>query len=505
MSETENADSILGMDEWDSVDSPIIAAKGFREYDGRWLFPQDINLSGAIILGQSLGQLMHEEACAPEIIVGHDYRHYAQSVTQALILGLINRGINVVDIGTVISPVAYFSRVHLNIAAVAMVTASHNPNGWTGLKAGLRHPLTLNPAQMRRLRDIALSMHPGDKVRKVSVGHYRPVKNIAQAYTDDLCRGHSFKRPIKVVCATGNGTAGKFAPEILRRLGCDVIPLHTEPDWQFPHYNPNPESIEMLQDMERAVKESGAAIGYGFDGDGDRLGVVDNLGRMVSSDKIGLLMALSLVTRVRRAKFIVDIKSTGLFATHPALKEYGSQVEYWKTGHSHMKLRLLETAATAAFEKSGHFYFGDPIGRGYDDALVAALELCRVLDAMPQSTLSDLVDALPKSWVTPTMSPYCDDEEKYDVVANLSLRLQTLAKAGGTLGGQKIIDVLTTNGARCVLANGSWGLVRASSNTPNLVVVCESMASEVEMRAIFNDLDGLIRQEKAVGEYDQRI
>ena len=486
---------------WDGINMPVIKAKGFREYDGRWLFPGEINLLGAERLGQSLGTLMHEREIAPKIILGRDFRSYSQPVANALTLGLMSAGIQVLDIGTVISPMAYFSRVHLGIGAVAMVTASHNPNGWTGLKAGFRHPLTLGGREMLRLREIA---QEGRTVTLPSGSHSR-VGGIAKAYADDLCQGPALRRRLRIVCASGNGTAGRYAPGILRRAGTEVIPLHTEPDCSFPNYNPNPESVEMLEDMGRCVRSSGADLGFGFDGDGDRLGVVDDRGRAVFSDKVGLLLARSISRRLPNAHFIADVKSTGLFAADPLLKERGIQTEYWKTGHSHMKLRLEETGAAAGFEKSGHFYFGPPIGRGYDDALLAALEILRMLDRAPGRSLSDLADSLPKSWMTPTMSPFCSDEEKYAAVSRITARLETLAGQGGSLGGQRIAGVSKINGARCVLSNGSWALVRASSNTPNLVVVCESMESEREMRAIFEDVDRLIRQEESVGEYDQRI
>ncbi len=494
-------DSVPYACSWDAVNTPVIAAKGFREYDGRWLFPGDINIPGAGLLGEGLGTLMHERGVNPTIIVGNDFRSYSRPVANALTIGLISSGVRVLDIGTVISPMAYFSRVHLGMGAVAMVTASHNPNGWTGLKAGFRHPLTLSGRDMRRLREIVLE----GRFVKLACGGYARTGGIAKAYADDLCRGPRIRRRLRAVCAAGNGTAARFAPRILSRFGLRVAPLHAEPDCGFPNYNPNPESVEMLDDMGRKVRECGADLGFGFDGDGDRLGVVDDRGRVVYSDKIGLLLARSIAERVPNAKFIADVKSTGLFAADPQLREHGARTEYWKTGHSHMKLRLEETAAAAGFEKSGHFYFGPPIGRGYDDALLAALELCRMLERAPDASLSELADSLPKSWMTPTMSPYCSDETKYGTAQKISDRLESLASRGGTLGGQRIVDVLKINGARCLLANGSWALVRASSNTPNLVVVCESMESESEMRAIFADVNRLIRQEETVGEYDQRI
>ena len=486
---------------WDDLNQPRIAVKGFREYDGRWLYPDDLNLPGAALLGAGLGTLMHERGAGGEIVVGRDFRSYSQEVANAIMIGLVSSGIRVADIGTVLSPMAYFSRPHLGIDAVAMVTASHNPIGWTGLKAGFQHPHALCGSEIKRLRQIILEECPVSRVG----GGYRQVNGIPAAYMHDLGRGGGFSRRLRVVCATGNGTAGRFAPDLLERAGMEVVHLHTELNCSFPNYNPNPESVEMLADIGRKVLESGADLGFGFDGDGDRLGVADDQGNAVFSDKIGLLFARSLAESRRGARFVADIKSTALFATDPVLLSCGATTDYWKTGHSHMKLRVAETGALAGFEKSGHFYFAPPVGRIYDDALLAALEVCRLLDRNAGRSLSELVAALPKTWMTPTMSPSCSDARKYQVAERIAERLSAMCRGKAMLAGQRIQDVVTVNGARCVLANGSWGLVRASSNTPNLVVVCESVASESEMRAIFAGIDRLLKEEGVEADYDQRI
>jgi phosphomannomutase/phosphoglucomutase len=197
------------------------------------------------------------------------------------------------------------------------------------------------------------------------------------------------------------------------------------------------------------------------------------------------------------------VKSTGLFASDPVLKANGVTADYWKTGHSHMKRRVKELNALAGFEKSGHYFLAEPIGRGYDCGMRVAVEICKLMDRNPEMSMSDLRRALPKTHSTPTMSPYCSDLEKYDVLERVVAKLVTLYESGGTLAGRKIEKIVTVNGARVILDNGGWGLVRASSNTPNLVVVCESPESEDELRAIFADIDAVIRTEPAVGEYDQ--
>ena len=486
---------------WEFLSEPMIAPTGFREYDARWRYPEEINLPGMTALGRGLGTQMQRRGLRPEIAVGNDYRDYSLAIKQALILGLVQAGIRVKDIGPALSPMAYFAQFHLDAPAVAMVTASHNPNGWTGVKMGFERPLTHGPEEMAELRDIVLEgrgeTHEG--------GGWEVVEGVRDAYLDDLAGDFRLSRKLRVVCATGNGTASAFAPALLERIGAEVIPLHTELDYAFPNYNPNPEAMEMLHDMARVVKDTGADLALGFDGDGDRCGVVDDTGEEIFADKVGVIMARDLGKLYPGATFVADVKSTGLFAADPELRELGVKADYWKTGHSHMKRRVKEIGALAGFEKSGHYFLAEPVGRGYDDGMRVAVELCRILDRNPESGMSDLRAALPRTWSTPTMSPFCGDTEKYEVLARIVGKLEASAAAGETIGGRAIDRVVTVNGARVILDNGAWGLVRASSNTPNLVVVCESPESEAEMRAIFADLDAVIRTEPAVGAYDQTI
>ena len=486
---------------WEFLRDPMIAATGFREYDARWKFPGEINLPGLTALGLGLGTQMHANGIEPIIAVANDYRDYSLSVKNALILGLIQAGIHVRDIGPALSPMAYFSQFHLDAPAVAMVTASHNPNGWTGVKMGFQRPLTHGPDEMAELRDIVLN---GEGIIR-SGGGYEFVDGVRQAYLDDLAGDFRMTRKLKIVCATGNGTASAFAPELLRRIGVEVVASHNRLDYRFPHYNPNPEAMEMLHDMSASVSASGADLALGFDGDGDRCGVVDNEGQEIFADKVGVILARDLARLYPGATFVADVKSTGLFASDPELQKYGAKADYWKTGHSHMKRRVHALGALAGFEKSGHYFFAEPIGRGYDCGLRVAVEICKLLDRNPEMSMADLRRALPVTYATPTMSPHCPDTEKYDVLARLVEKLLALQAAGGSLGGRNIADIVTVNGARVMLDNGGWGLVRASSNTPNLVIVCESPASEDEMRAIFADLDAIIRTEPSVGSYDQTI
>lgn len=485
---------------------PVISPQGFREYDARWWFgipghprQPDLNPAGLHRLGLGIGTLLHEQRCAPEIVVGHDFREYSLVVQQALCAGLMAAGIRVHDIGLSISPMAYFAQFDLDIAAVAMVTASHNENGWTGVKIGIDRPVTLGSAQMGRLKDIVL----GGQYREAAGGSYHAVDGMAERYMGDLCARPRLRRRWKVVVACGNGTAGQFAPAVLDRLGCDVVALDCELDARFPNYNPNPESVIMLGRMAEAVAASGADLALGLDGDGDRVGFVDNTGRAIYPDKVGVLLARHISAGDGDARFVVDVKSTGLFATDPVLAGRNIPVDYWKTGHSHIKRRLRELSATVAFERSGHVFFGPPFGRGYDDGLLAAIAVLEMLDANPEQSFAQLYDELPVTYSSPTMSPHCADDKKYAVVERIAATLSDMRETGERIAGSIICGINGINGIRVTLDDGTWGLVRASSNLPELVVVVESPVSAERMRQMFEALDVLIRRHPEVGAYNQ--
>ena len=480
---------------WEFLRDAMIKPTGFREYDARWKYPEEINLPGMTALGIGLGTQMINRGIAPVIAVGNDYRDYSLTIKNALMLGLMQAGITVKDIGPALSPMAYFAQFHLDVPAVAMVTASHNPNGWTGVKMGFERPLTHGPDEMNELRDIVLN----GKGQKRPGGAYEFIEGVKEAYLDDLVGDFKMSRKLKVVCATGNGTASAFAPELFERLGVEVVESHNELDYTFPHYNPNPEAMEMLHDMSASVKASGADFALGFDGDGDRCGVVDDEGEEIFADKVGVIMARDLSKIYPNATFVADVKSTGLFASDPVLKANGAKADYWKTGHSHMKRRVKELGALAGFEKSGHYFLAEPLGRGYDCGMRVAVEICKLMDRNPDKSMADLRRDLPLTYAMPTMSPYASDTEKYNILARIVSKLQKMTE----LAGRPVKEVVTVNGARVILDNGSWGLVRASSNTPNLVVVCESSESEAELRAIFAEIDKVMSTEPGVGEYDQ--
>ena len=474
---------------------------GFREYDARWLYKKDIDLDGIENLGKGLGTQIkkHTEKKNPRVIVGHDYRSYSEEIKTALKKGLLSTGCNIEDIGLSLSPTVYFAQFNLDADAVAMVTASHNENGWTGVKMGIKKGLTHAPEEMEELKNITLNQ----KFTQ-GKGSEKKINNFQQIYKDDLINKNKINKKIKAVVACGNGTAGVFAPEILRGIGCEVIELDCKLDWTFPKYNPNPEDLEMLHEISNAVKENNADIGFGFDGDGDRVGVIDNKGEEIFSDKIGLLIARNLSSNHKNSKFVVDVKSTGLYSNDKVLLENNCETIYWKTGHSHIKRKVNSEKALAGFEKSGHFFFNQPFGYGYDDGINSAIQVCHLL-VNQKKKMSEIIDELPNTFQTPTMAPFCKDEEKYQVVENLVKQITEIKKNKTKIDDQEIKKILTVNGIRFSFNDGSWGLIRASSNKPSLVVVTESPTSDERKKKIFNFIDDLLQQTGKIGEYDQKI
>ena len=474
---------------------------GFREYDARWLYDKDINLLGITNLGKGLGTqiIKHTKKNNPRVIVGHDYRSYSEEIKTALKKGLLSTGCNIEDIGLSLSPTVYFAQFNLDSDAVAMVTASHNENGWTGVKMGIKKGLTHAPEEMKELKDITLNQKFIE-----GKGSEKTIDGFQKIYKDDLISRNKIKKKIKAVVACGNGTAGIFAPEILKGIGCEVIELDCNLDWTFPKYNPNPEDLEMLHAISKAVKDNNADIGFGFDGDGDRVGVIDNMGNEIFSDKIGLLIARNLSNSYKNSKFVVDVKSTGLYSKDKVLLENNCETIYWKTGHSHIKRKVNTEKALAGFEKSGHFFFNQPLGFGYDDGINSAIQVCHLLENQNR-TMNDIINELPNTFQTPTMAPFCKDEEKYQVVENLVKQVTEIKKDKIKIDDQEITDILTVNGIRFSFEDGSWGLIRASSNKPSLVVVTESPTSDKRKKKIFSFIDDLLQKTGKVGEYDQKI
>jgi phosphomannomutase/phosphoglucomutase len=352
---------------------------------------------------------------------------------------------------------------------------------------------------MNELKDITLN-----KKFVTGQGDEKKIDDFKKIYMDDLIKKNKINKKIKVVVACGNGTAGIFAPKVLKGIGCEVIELDCNLDFTFPKYNPNPEDLKMLHAISKCVKDNNADIGFGFDGDGDRVGVIDNTGNEIFSDKIGLLIARNLSSKHKNSKFIVDVKSTGLYTNDKILLKNNCKTIYWKTGHSHIKRKVNKEKALAGFEKSGHFFFNQPLGYGYDDGINSAIQVCLLLNN-ENKKINEIINELPKTYQTPTMAPFCKDEEKYQVVESLVKQVEKIKSKNIKIDGQTIMEVLTVNGVRFSFQDGSWGLIRASSNKPSLVVVTESPTSNERKKKIFDFIDSLLQKTGKIGQYDQKI
>jgi phosphomannomutase / phosphoglucomutase len=492
-------------------DQPLIDSYGLREYDARWviepLSPDDrsvqLNYYGARQLGNALGRFLRAETGGEiPVVVGHDFRKYSENVKNAVVVGLLSAGVEVYDIGLATSPMAYFSQYALSVPGVAMVTASHNPNGWTGLKMGDGLSKTFTPTEMVRFKEFLASEEPFEPA--LAAGPYHLVDGIRERYLQDL---HDSWAPrleglprLRIALETGNGTAGLVAPDLFRSLGFDVVEGHTRPDWDFPHFNPNPESIAFLRAVEALVSESGADVGLCLDGDADRLGVVDDRARLVFADRLGLLIARRLEQETGARKFVVDVKSTSLFEG-----VLDSEVVWVPTGHSYVKSALAETGATAGFERSGHFFFAEPFGRGYDDACLAGLALAWVICEAKRDgrTLSDLLNELPPSHQSPNRQPAVPEAQKYEIVARVAEAIDRQVEKDGTFAGKPVARIVRVNGTRVEYDDGTWLLVRASSNTPNLVIVAESFDDNGQtLRSIDAAVRGILEQIPGVGDFE---
>jgi phosphomannomutase/phosphoglucomutase len=491
---------------------PLVDPTGFREYDARWVISPipgvdaevQINYVGLTSLGRALGEFLAlpENGSHRRILVGHDFREYGENAKNALVLGLLSAGMDVDDIGLAVTPMVYMLQYHFSIPACAMVTASHNPNGWTGVKMGHGYSQTFGPDRMGAFRDFYLQHQPESNAA-IPPGRYCRREGGRGVYVQDLIANwspHFLDLPrMKVAVETGNGTAAIVLPSVLAGLGFEVVADTLDLDWTFPRFNPNPESLPFLNSVRALVKRTSAEVGVCIDGDGDRLGVIDDLGEIVFSDRVGLLMARRVEAERGPGVIVVDVKSTSLFE-----RELRSRIVWEKTGHSYIKAAVAREGAIAGFERSGHFFLTAPFGRGYDDALASMLMLLLVLceEKAKGRSLSRLVAELPRSFQSPNRQPTVPDERKYQIVEAVTKRVLSEVQQTGSFSGVGVQKVVTINGVRLQFEDGSWMLIRASSNTPNLVVVAESFDSDgARLRALDADARLLLAEFPEVGDF----
>lgn len=435
--------------------SPSIDRSIFRAYDIRGIVDAGLTEEMVYALGRAIGS-MAIAAGERRIAVGRDARLSGPRLSQKLQDGLLASGVDVLDIGIVPTPLLYYATHIFDTRSGVMLTGSHNPAEYNGLKMVINGK-TLAEAGIQELYDRIV------EGRFVEGSGQRTEVDIIQRYlmrvTDDI----QLARPLKIVVDCGNGVAGAVAPELFRRMGCDVHELFCEMDGRFPNHHPDPSQTENLQDLIRVVRETGADIGLAFDGDADRLGVVTTTGDVIWPDRQLMVFAKEILERQPGAKIIYDVKCTSHLAG--VIKEAGGVPMMWKTGHSLVKAKLAETGAALAGEMSGHIFFKDR-WYGFDDAVYSAARMLEIL-AKTAGNSDALFADIPDSVNTPELKVYVDENEKF----SLMNRLVDSANFGQA-------EVVTIDGLRVNFADG-WGLVRPSNTTPCLVLRFEAESQKV--------------------------
>jgi len=428
----------------------------FREYDIRGMVnDEELNPASVEVIGRAFGTFL-DRLGIEDIVVGYDSRYGSVELKDGLVKGLRASGRNVIMVGMCLTPMMYWAQYHYKTRGGAMITGSHNPKGWNGLKLAYDYSRTLGGEEIQKVYELCESEDfvGGD-------GDYTEV-SIAAEYTADLVGRVKVGRHLKVVIDTGNGTAGAFAPKIFRDAGLEVIEQFTELDHDFPNHEPDPARKDTVEAIGKRVLAEGADMGFGFDGDGDRFGLVDEKGEVVWPDRYMILLSRQVLEKSPGGKIIFDVKCSQ--ALEEDIVAHGGVPIMWKTGHSHIKKKLQEEQGLLAGEMSGHIFFVENY-YGFDDGVYSALRFAEYVSNL-EGCLSDIIATTPYYVSSPTINADCADEVKYDVVDRLTADLKK--------DFDRVIDI---NGARVVFDDG-WGLVRASSNLPQLVLRFEARTPE---------------------------
>jgi phosphomannomutase/phosphoglucomutase len=428
----------------------MLAPEIFKAYDIRGVVGRTLTPDAVRLIGQGVGSLALEHG-RPTIVVGRDGRLSGPELLEALSAGMLASGIDVIDIGMVATPMTYFAAEHLGTKCSVMVTGSHNPPDYNGLKMVVDgHALSGDEIQALRTRIDRGDLRHGAGTKRSD--------DIANAYFDRITGDVHLARPMKIAVDCGNGVAGAFAPQLYRRLGCDVVELFCDVDGRFPNHHPDPSQPANLEDLKRRLREGDCELGLAFDGDGDRLGVVTPDGHVIYADRQLMLFAADLLTRKPGATIIYDVKSTRNMK--PWILEHGGVPMLWKTGHSLIKAKMKETGAALAGEMSGHTFFGER-WYGFDDGLYAGARLLEIVSR--ERNPAAVLDALPDALSTPELQIACDEGEQHALIARL--------KAQADFPGAD--EVIGIDGARVEYPDG-FGLARASNTTPVIVLRFEA-------------------------------
>lgn len=422
----------------------------FRAYDIRGVVGKTLTEESVYLIGQAIGSLTQERG-DNQIVIARDGRHSGVLLSQALCNGILASGCDVIDIGMAPTPLLYFAVDTLEQHSGVMLTGSHNPPEYNGLKMVVRG-VTLAEADIQLL-------YQRIKQNQFRTGHgVRRELDVCEKYIKQLTKDVYLARSLKVVIDAGNGVAGHIAPTIFKKLGCEVQELYCDVDGNFPNHHPDPSQPENLQDLICAVREARADIGLAFDGDGDRLGVVTSKGEIIWPDRLLMLFAQALLAELPKSKIIYDVKCSNLLAT--LIRENNGEPIMWKTGHSLIKAKMADTQAQLAGEMSGHFFFKDR-WNGFDDAIYAAARLLEILAGQEQDSAS-VFASIPNSVNTPELKVQVSDHEKFKLMQKL------IANANFSEA-----EVMTIDGLRVNFADG-WGLVRPSNTTPYLILRFEA-------------------------------
>jgi phosphomannomutase/phosphoglucomutase len=455
----------------------------FREYDIRGNAETDLNSEFIYLFGVASATYF-KELKETKILVGADNRTSSPRIKAILIAALTNSGCQVVDIQTVTTPLFYYSRVLYGINAGLMITASHNPAEFNGFKVAYG-PGTIYGAEILKLRDLCLKLNRGTALRpQAAIETQVERREPAAAYLEMLAEKIKLPCPLKVVVDCGNGTAGLWAQAFFKRLGCEVIPLFCESDGTFPNHHPDPVASVNLQSLRQTVLENRADLGIGFDGDGDRLGVVDDTGGIIWGDQLMMLYWREILQKYPGATCIVEVKcSQGLVRE---IERLGGKPLFYKTGHSLIKAKMREIGAVFTGEMSGHMFFADEY-YGFDDAFYAAGRLLRILAGSGQK-LSALLSDLPKYYATAETRVPCVDGDKFRIVEQFREKMR------------RIYQVIDVDGARVLYPDG-WGLVRASNTQPAIVARCEAQTQD-GLEGITQEFKTLLSSFPEVGAFN---
>ncbi len=420
-------------------------------------------------IGKATAIYLTQKYKTKTIAVGSDNRLSSNKLKNAYIKGLAENGLQVTDIGLVTSPMVYWAVCALDFDAGTNITASHNPKEYNGLKIVTKNAHSICGEELQEILKITEngsavfhSQTPLSEAIPRSNSPKAQTLDIWPAYLKDLTSRVKLHRKLKVVIDAGNGVAGKFAPELLRKFGCEVIELYCDLDGNFPNHEANPEELNNMRDLIEKVREYHADIGIGFDGDGDRVGVVDEKGHMYSSDFMLLLLARDLLTRLPNSQIVFDIKISQTIIND--LKKHGAIPVMSKTGHSFIESKMKEIGAPLAGEVSGHLFFAENY-YGFDDALFAAIKILEII-SKNSKPLSEFFNDLPKTYITPEFKAHCPDDKKFQIVKKLVEHFT------------KLYDCITIDGVRVNFDANSWGAVRASNTSPNLTLRFEAQTQE---------------------------